>query len=94
MCIFPFPFPSCWGSFKDQVVWIIQHLSLRQKGADLRECTCDFLVVVNDLDYEDNCDIKEVFNRSFDKALSSWEMGRLGTFCESTSPNHIFLTAT
>lgn len=76
MGIFLFPSHSCWGSFKDQVVWIIQHLSVRQRGSDIRDCACDFLVVVNDLDYEDNCDIKEVYNRSLDKPFSSWEMVR------------------
>lgn len=80
MGIFLFPSPSSWGSFKDQMVWTIQHLSLRQRWADIRDFTCHFLAVVNTLDkYEDNCDIKEVFNSCLDEPLSSLEMGRLGT---------------
>ncbi len=79
MGIFLFPSPNSWGSVRDQMVQIIQRVSLCQRGADIQDFACDFLAVINDLDYQDNNDLKEVFNSCLDEPLSPWEMVRLGT---------------
>ncbi|RXN11545.1 glycine-rich RNA-binding 1-like protein [Labeo rohita] len=80
MGIFLFPSPHSWEFVKDQMVQIIQHVCLRQRGlADIRDLACDFLSVINDLDSEDNNDLKEVFNSCLDNSLSPWEMESLGS---------------
>ncbi len=44
----------------------------REQGADMRDFSCDFLIEVDNLDYNE-ADIKEVY-----KPLSLWEMEKLG----------------
>lgn len=77
MGIFLFSSPPSWGSAKQHMVHLIQQLFLRQRETDVRVFAYDFLFAVNEVDYSDNADLKEIFNNCLREPLSPVERGSL-----------------
>jgi len=62
MGTFLFLSPSNGASLEDQMVQLVRYSSICQEGRKIKDFVYDFLALVDDLDYSNNVDLKEVFN--------------------------------